>query len=224
MQTDRQPPPIEEVVQRLAARMNLNTLRVSRETIPPHANCRDCRARSERSRRRCHLPAEPKPRQPAPRDTGAYVPEMAARIEDDRNLTDGARRCARKITEYVYRRDRENRQAEITVTYLMRALGRSRRTVQRYVRQLERAGYISVEVIPAGTRMCAGLIVEPLAPLLPRHHRARWPPKLIEPDAPRIMGAALMPLPNQDYSGRLSNGRRFTALDAQHSEETMTPK
>ena len=157
--------------------------------------------RQQRSLRCCHLPAEERRRQAPPRDSGA-----------------------RKLAEYTDRRNRDRRTAEITVTYLMRALGRSRRTVQRYVRQLERAGYISVEVIHAGTRMCAGLIVEPIAPLLPRHHRARWPPKLIEPDAPRIMGAALMPLPNQDYSGRLSNGRRFTALDAQHSEETMTPK
>jgi hypothetical protein len=67
----------------------------------------------------------------------------------------------------------------------MRALGKSRRTVQRYLRQLERAGYISVEVIYARTRMCAGLLVELLAPLFPRHHRARWPQKLMEPDAPR---------------------------------------
>lgn len=186
MQIDRQPPPIEEVVQRLAARMNLNTSRVSRETIPPHANCRDCRARSERSRRRCHLPAEPKPRQPAPRDTGAYVPEMAARIEDDRNLTDGARRCARKITEYVYRRDRENRQAEITVSYLVKALGRCRRTVQRYLRQLEREGYIDVRVVPSErTRMCFGLLVRLLNPLLPRHRRHKWPERAGKPEATR---------------------------------------
>ena len=136
--------------------------------------------RRQRSLRSCHLPAEPKPRHAPPRDSGAYVPEMAARIEDDRNLTDGARRCARKLMEYVYRKNREGRAAEITVTYLMRALGKSRRTVQRYLRQLERAGYISVEVIHARTRMCAGLFVELLAPLFPRHHRQKWPQKLMD--------------------------------------------
>jgi hypothetical protein len=110
---------------------------------------------------------------------------MAARIEDDRNLTDGARRCARKLAEYTYHCARDSRMAQITVTYLMKALGKSRRTVQRYLRQLEQAGYISVEVIHAGTRMCAGLFVTLLAPLFPRHHRQQWPTKLMNSDASR---------------------------------------
>jgi DNA-binding transcriptional ArsR family regulator len=110
---------------------------------------------------------------------------MAARIDDDRNLTDGARRCARKLAQYVYRRNREGRTAEITVTWLMAALGKSRRTVQRYLRQLESAGYIAVDVIRSGTRMCAGLAVQLLAPVFPRHHRQKWPQKLIDLDAPR---------------------------------------
>jgi hypothetical protein len=139
--------------------------------------------RRHRSLRSCHLPAEQKPRLTPPRDSGAYVPEMAARIEDDPNLTDGARRCARKLAEYIYCRNRETRSAEITVTYLMRALRRDRRTVQRYLRLLEHAGYISVEVIHAATRMCAGLLVELLAPLFARHHRREWPQKLIKKDA-----------------------------------------
>jgi len=141
--------------------------------------------RQLRSLRSCHLPAEEQPLHAAPRDSGAYVPEMAARIDDDSNLTDGARRCARKLAEYTYRKNRDRRTAEITVTWLMKALGRSRRTVQRYLRQLERAGYITVEVFQARTRMCAGLMVELLAPCFPRHHRSKWPQKLIEPGAPR---------------------------------------
>lgn len=139
-------------------------------------------SRQWRSLRCCHLPADPKPRLPSPRPTAAYTPELASRIDDDRNLTDGARRCARKLAEYIYRRNRESRSAEITVTYLMRALRRDRRTVQRYLRQLEHAGYISVEVIHAATRMCAGLFIELLAPLFPRHG---WPQKLRNPDAAR---------------------------------------
>jgi len=136
-----------------------------------------------RSLRCCHLPAEPKPRKPSPHPTGAYIPELAARLEDDRNLTDGARRCARKLAEYIYRRNREGRASEITVTYLMNALGKCRRTVQRYLRQLEREGYIGVQVVHAGTRMCAGLLVELLAPLLPRHRRQKWPQSRRNPDA-----------------------------------------
>jgi len=142
--------------------------------------------RRRRSLRSCHLPAEPRPPYTPPRDSGAYVPEMAARIEDDRNLTDGARRCARKLMEYFHRKNRATRSGDITVTWLMRALGKSRRQVQRYLRQLEHAGYIAVQVVHARTRMCAGLFVELLAPLFPRHHRQRWPQKLIEPDAPRM--------------------------------------
>ena len=148
---------------------------------PNQSRCRDP-VRQLRSYRTCWLPAEEKPLRAPPRESGAYVPELAAAIDNDRNLTDGARRCARKLAEYVHRRDRDSRTADITVTWLMKALGKSRRTVQRYLRQLERAGYIAVAVIHAGTRMCAGLMVELLAPLIPRHG---WK-KSIKPDAPKL--------------------------------------
>jgi hypothetical protein len=183
MNIDRQPPPIEEVVQRLAARMARSGIRI--EQRPSPAVISKDEERRQRSLRSCHLPAEAKPRHTVPRDSGAFVPEMSARIEDDRNLTDGARRCARKLAEYIYRKNRAARAGDITVTWLMRALGKSRRTVQRYLRQLEREGYIVVEVVHARTRMCAGLFIELLAPLLPRHHRQKWPQKLMDSDAPQ---------------------------------------
>jgi hypothetical protein len=184
MPIDRRPPPIEELAQRLAARVSLSDTRTISEITPPHAACAKCSARSERSRRTCHRPATQKPRHPKPRDTGAYVPEMAARIDNDRNLTDGARTCARKLEEYVYRTNRDSREAEITVTWLMKALGRCRRTVQRYLRQLEREGYIDVHVVPSErTRMCFGLLIRLLDPLLPRHRRHKWPEKAGIPDA-----------------------------------------
>jgi len=135
------------------------------------------------SYRTCWLPAEETPLRASPRPSGAYVPELAAAIDIDANLTDGARRCARKLAEYVYSRDRDRRTAQITVTWLMKALRRSRRTVQRYLRQLERAGYIEVAVIHAGTRMCAGLLIELLATVIPQHG---WPQKLMKPGAPRL--------------------------------------
>lgn len=139
--------------------------------------------RQLRSYRTCWLPAEEPPLRAASRPSGAYVPELAAALDNDVNLTDGARRTARKLAEYIHRRDRARRTAEITVTYLMKAMGRSRRTVQRHLRQLERAGYIAVSVIHACTRMCAGLIIELLAPLIPRHG---WREKAMKPDAPRL--------------------------------------
>jgi hypothetical protein len=186
LQIDRRPPPIEEVVQRMKARIDRDGIRI--ENIPSPASSPPAirnESRRQCSLRSCHLPAEPKPRYAPPRDSGAYVPEMAARIEDDPNLTDGARRCARKIMEYIYRKNREGREAEITVSYLAKALDRCDRSVQRYLRQLEAGGYICVAVIHARTRMCAGLLVAVLAPLFPRHHRQKWPGKPMDSDTTR---------------------------------------
>lgn len=125
-----------------------------------------------------------------PRDTGAYVPPLSARIENDPHLTDGARRCARKIAELTYRQNREERSLDVTVTYLMKALGRSRRTVQRYLRLLEREGYIAVQVIGSTfSRMCVGLVVHLCGPVFARHHRKGWPPKKA-PAGPANPGAS----------------------------------
>lgn len=141
--------------------------------------------RSQRSQQTCHRYAatERAPR-PLPRTGNGYVPELAARIEDDPNLADGTRRCARKIAELTYRQNREGRTLPVTVTYLARALGRCRRTVQRYLRQLEEGGYIAVDVVTSRrTCMCIGLVVELLEPLFAGHHKTRWPGALGNPGA-----------------------------------------
>ena len=141
--------------------------------------------RRARSLRTCHRYSAKEPeRRPVPKDSGAYVPELAARLEDDPHLCDGARRCARKLAEETYRRNREGRSLAVTVTYLARALGRCRRTVQRYLRQLEREGYIAVDVI-AGTRsrMCIGVVVRLCDALIARHHRQKWPGSARNPGA-----------------------------------------
>lgn len=151
----------------------------------------DNAAHEERRRRAlqtCHRHGlYERPRFDPPRESGAYVPELAARLEDDRNITDGARRCARKLAEETYRRNREGRSLEITVTYLMKALRKCRRTVQRYLRMLEEGGYIGVNVV-VGTRsrLCTGLMVHLCAPLFARHHRERWPEKLENPGASKL--------------------------------------
>lgn len=173
--------------------------------------------RARRSLQTCHrFTIDERPRCAPPRDSGAYVPEMAAHVDADRNLTDGARRCARKLAEYAYRRDREGRAAEITVTYLMRALGRCRRTIQRYLRLLEREGYIRVDVVHGHrTRMCTGLVVQLLAPLFPRHHADRWPAKLATPGATQesqkkrfidSRSAGLVRIPVQSWALRCMDG------------------
>jgi hypothetical protein len=99
--------------------------------------------RRQRSLQNCHRYAatERAPR-PLLRTSNGYVPELAARIDDDPNLADGSRRCARKIAELTYRQNREGRTLPVTVTYLARALGRCRRKVQRYFRQLEERLYL----------------------------------------------------------------------------------
>lgn len=142
--------------------------------------CPTCETRRKRSLQTCHRPRlYERPRLDPPPESGAYVPELAARLEDDRNLTDGARRCARKLAELTYRGNRKGRALEVTVTYLMKALGRCRRTVQRYLRLLEREGYVRSDVIKgARSRMCVGLVVHLLAPLFARHHQKKWPGKI----------------------------------------------
>lgn len=128
-----------------------------------------------------HRTAPEKPRQPLPPNGGAYIPQMAERLERDPNLTDGARRCARIIVGYSYRRERDERTAGITITYLAKAMGRCRRTVQRYLRQLERFGYIETAVtISQHSRLCVGLAIRLLKPLFPRHHAHKWPDKAIK--------------------------------------------
>lgn len=143
--------------------------------------------RRHRALNTCHRYAQTeRPRKVPPRASRAYVPELAARIEDDPNLTDGARRCARKLAELTYRQNRAGRSLPVTVTYLAKALGRCRRTVQRYLRQLEREGYVSVDVIVSQrARMCVGLVVRLLEPLLAAHHREKWPGALGKPGATR---------------------------------------
>ena len=74
-----------------------------RKDITIEAQPRTLRGKNEarrlRSYRTCWLPAEAPISYTAPRESGAYVPETAARLDDDRNLSDGARRCARKIAQ-----------------------------------------------------------------------------------------------------------------------------
>ena len=113
-------------------------------------------ARRKRSLQRCHhFSLYERPRHEPQKNTGGFVPQASAGIENDPNLTDGARRCARKIMELAYRSNRSGRTLDVTVTYLAKTLGKCRRTVQRYLRLLQREGYIRVEVVAAGGRGCA---------------------------------------------------------------------
>lgn len=161
----------------------------------------------------CHRPGSyERPRFDPARESGAYVPELSARLEDDRNLTDGARRCARKLAEEIYRRNREGRSIEITVTYLMKALGKCRRTVQRYLRMLEGGGYIRADVIVGNrSRLCIGLAVQLCEPLFAHHHRKRWPARADRGSESRPEN------PGDPGASKLSQNYRLRNLDTKRS-------
>jgi hypothetical protein len=158
--------------------------------------------RRKRSLKRCHYYSlNDRPRKNPPVDNHAYVPELSARLENDNNITDGARRCARKIAELTYRRNRVGRSLDITVTYLMKALDRCRRTIQRYLSNLEREGYIRIDVVYGQqTRMCIGLIIHLQKQLFTKHHKDKWPQKLLKPGATKK---------SHKYSFIINNGDNF---------------
>ena len=141
---------------------------------------------------RC-LPLDPAPLMPV-HDSHAYTPELAERLDRDPNLSDGARRCARIIAAYTYRRARTSRRAEITVTWIAARMDVCRRTAQRYLRQLEHAGYITVTVCASRVRMCIGIIIELLTPLFPGHHAKAWPQTREKPAAT---------IPSHNYSFKI---------------------
>ena len=61
----------------------------------------------------------------------------------------------------------------------MNALRRSRRTIQRCLRLLEREGYFHTEVVRgARSRLCTGLMIALRGPLFASHHKDTWPSKL----------------------------------------------
>ncbi len=132
--------------------------------------------RRARSLQTCHRPAFKAESRGPTRDTKSYVPQFSARLLNDPGLTDGARRCAIKLLELAYRRDRAGRSFRGTVSYLAKALGRSERAVQTYLAQLRSRGYIRHEVLTSErARMCVGVLITLLKPLFAAHHEASWP-------------------------------------------------
>ena len=111
-----------------------------------------------------------------PAQSGAYIPEMNAAVLQDHDLTDGAKICLAKLLEETYRNNRAGRWLATTVPYLMQALGRSRRTIQNYLRLLERCGYIACDVLLSDkTRMTNGLYIALNKTTFAQHHEDQWP-------------------------------------------------
>lgn len=135
--------------------------------------------RRERSLQTCHrynIQTLSLPENLADTSGDRFTPQTSATILNDNRLTDGAKVLALKLMEQTYRENREGRWLQITVPYLMKALGRSRRTIQNYLRLLEHYGYIKTDVIKAAiSKMCVGLAIWLQEPLFPKHHKEKWP-------------------------------------------------
>ena len=106
------------------------------------------------------------------------------KLVKDRNLTDSARRIAMFIMQKAYQDNRAGRYIGMTVSYMMKGLSISRRTVQRSLTLLETRGYFRCEVAKGDrSRMCIGLIIHLLTPLFAKHHKEKWPKRRRNPDA-----------------------------------------
>ncbi len=160
--SDKVPPPIR--------RPNAEALRQLTAHLEEGARRRSTALRT------CHRPRIRPERAAYSGNSSAYVPQFSARLLNDPNLSDGARRCAVKLLELVYRRNRTGRSYQGTVLYLAKCLQRSERSIQNYLAQLRAGGYIRHEVITsARARMCVGVFITLLEPLFPKHHAREWP-------------------------------------------------
>lgn len=188
---DRAPP-------RLLTTPNAAAIQSLGETLALNAR----QTRRARSLQTCHRPAHRPERQSHLHNTGAYVPQFSARLLNDPGLSDGARRCAAKLLELSYRRDRAGRSFEGTVLYLAKCLRRSERAVQIYLAQLRAGGYIRHEVIrSARARMCIGIFITLLEPCFPRHHARSWPDGAGGSTKSGVKGIS------ENYRSRYSRGR-----------------
>ena len=77
------------------------------QSASDRAACKERRLRSLQTCRSFFL--YERPRFDPPRGSGAYLPELAARLKNGPNLTGQAQSCARKSAEPKYRRNREGR-------------------------------------------------------------------------------------------------------------------
>ena len=127
------------------------------------------------------------PRFEEPADNGEYVPEISMKLVKDRNLTDSARRIALFVLRHTYQDNRSGRFIGMTVSFIMKGLSLSRRTVQRSLTLLETRSYFRCEVAKGdATKMCIGLIIHLRESLFPQHRKEKWPEKRRNPEAPTL--------------------------------------
>lgn len=152
------------------------------ETKADHAAYQPRRDRSLRTAWRYSL--NHRKRHDPPKDSKSFTPQMSSRSARDNNLTPMARILTQRLAELTYRDNREGRYMLTTASYLAKALGRSIRSIQRYLRELIEEGYIDVSVLKSNsTEMIIGLKIQLLSPLFAHHHKEKWPEKRRNPDA-----------------------------------------
>ena len=118
------------------------------------------------------------PKYEQPVDNGEYIPSINMKLIRDQNLTDSSRRIACFVLRHAYQDNREGRFVAMTVSFIMKGLQLSRRTVQRSLTLLETRGYFRCEVATGNTtKMCIGLVIHLMQSLFPKHHRDKWPQK-----------------------------------------------
>lgn len=103
------------------------------------------------------------------------MPQFSARLLNDPALSDGARRCAIKLLELAYRRDRAGRSFRGTVSYLAKALGRSERA-EYLPRTASGQGLHPPRSAHERARPHVHRGVDHVSnPLFAMHHEAGWP-------------------------------------------------
>lgn len=139
-----------------------------------------------------------------PADRGEYIPQVNAKLIHDRNLTDSARRIALFVMRHAYQHRRTERSIGMTVSFIMKGLALSRRTVQRSLTLLETRGYFHCDVVKGDkTNMCIGLAIRLLSPLFPKHHTKKWPQRR------KKSGASSAPHNKFDIYHSLDNPRKL---------------
>lgn len=111
---------------------------------------------------------DPRAERSAPDDSRQWCREMATTAFRDDRLTPGAKALLAIIVAETG--DYEASGRMLNKGYLARRIGRSTRTIQRYLAQLRRYGYIAAQVIATRAGWCIGQVIRALPLVRPFWH------------------------------------------------------
>jgi len=115
-------------------------------------------------------PAPPRWLKPKPRPSNQYAGHMATTAARDRRLTPQAKALLQILRARCGTGDR----TATNKTTLADILGVSRRSIQRYVRELKLFGYIDTQVRRGATGLYVGLAIVITEKVLPCFRKAPW--------------------------------------------------